>query len=182
MFLITLVSAAHACFLRAAKIFHAGKRAETALVPDERLSTTARLPLEKSARPTHNDSICHRQEKLMRRDSDSMKTRVESLSPRQRQIVRLTSLGCTSHEIAAILGMSRWTVENHQFQAKERLGVSKAAVLTRIAIKYKISSLDDQLSKTEQRKLDQASDKPSRKPPSKAVSKAKRGRVGAKRG
>jgi DNA-binding CsgD family transcriptional regulator len=84
---------------------------------------------------------------------DSMKARVASLSPRQRQIVRLTSLGCTSHEIATILGMSRWTVENHQFQAKERLGVSKAAVLTRIAIKYKISPLDDALSRAEERKL-----------------------------
>jgi len=84
---------------------------------------------------------------------DLMKTRVAALSPRQRQIVRLTSLGCTSHEIAAILGMSRWTVENHQFQAKQRLGVSKAALLTRIAIKYKISSLNDELSKTEMRKI-----------------------------
>jgi DNA-binding CsgD family transcriptional regulator len=84
---------------------------------------------------------------------DSMKSRVDSLSPRQREIVRLTSLGCTSHEIATILGMSRWTVENHQFQAKERLGVSKAAVLTRVAIKHKISPLDDKLSATEERKL-----------------------------
>ena len=84
---------------------------------------------------------------------DLMKARVTALSPRQRQIVRLTSLGCTSHEIAAILGMSRWTVENHQFQAKQRLGVSKAALLTRIAIKYKISSLNDELSKAEQRKI-----------------------------
>ena len=84
---------------------------------------------------------------------DLMKTRVAALSPRQRQIVRLTSLGCTSHEIAAILGMSRWTVENHQFQAKQRLGVSKAALLTRIAIKYKISSLSDELSKSELRKV-----------------------------
>jgi DNA-binding CsgD family transcriptional regulator len=84
---------------------------------------------------------------------DLMKTRVASLSPRQRQIVRLTSLGCTSHEIAAVLGMSRWTVENHQFQAKERLGVSKAALLTRVAIKYKISPLNDELSKAELRKL-----------------------------
>jgi len=67
--------------------------------------------------------------------------------------VRLTSLGCTSHEIAKILDMSRWTVENHQFQAKERLGVSKAAVLTRIAIKYKVSPLEDELSTAEQKKL-----------------------------
>jgi DNA-binding CsgD family transcriptional regulator len=84
---------------------------------------------------------------------DSMKSRVESLSPRQRQIVRLTSLGCTSHQIATILGMSRWTVENHQFQAKEKLGVSKAAILTRVAIKFKISPLNDELSVAEQRKL-----------------------------
>jgi DNA-binding CsgD family transcriptional regulator len=87
-----------------------------------------------------------------------MKARVASLSPRQREIVRLTSLGCTSHDIATILGMSRWTVENHQFQAKERLGVSKAAVLTRIAIKYKISPLDDELSRAEQRKLNRKSE------------------------
>ncbi len=86
---------------------------------------------------------------------DSMKSRVESLSPRQREIVRLTSLGCTSHDIAKILGMSRWTVENHQFQAKERLGVSKAAVLTRIAIKHKVSPLDDKLSAAEEKKLTQ---------------------------
>jgi len=84
---------------------------------------------------------------------ETMKARVDSLSPRQRQIVRLTSLGCTSREIAAILGMSRWTVENHQFLAKERLGVSKAAMLTRIAIKYKLSPLNDELSRAEQRKL-----------------------------
>ena len=84
---------------------------------------------------------------------DLMKSRVAALSPRQRQIVRLTSLGCTSHEIAAILNMSRWTVENHQFQAKERLGVNKAAHLTRVAIKYKISALNDQLSRSELRKV-----------------------------
>jgi DNA-binding CsgD family transcriptional regulator len=84
----------------------------------------------------------------------TMKSRVEALSPRQRQIVRLTSLGCTSHQIATILGMSRWTVENHQFQAKERLGVSKAAVLTRVAIKYKISPLNDELSAAEKKKLE----------------------------
>lgn len=85
--------------------------------------------------------------------ADAMKDRVATLSPRQREIVRLTSLGCTSHEIAKILGMSRWTVENHQFQAKERLGINKSALVTRIAIKYKLSPLTDELSKAELRKL-----------------------------
>lgn len=84
---------------------------------------------------------------------DQMKARVASLSPRQREIVRLTSLGCTSHEVAKILGMSRWTVENHQFQAKERLGISKAALLTRIAVQYKVSPITDELSAAEQKKL-----------------------------
>jgi DNA-binding CsgD family transcriptional regulator len=99
--------------------------------------------------------------------ADSMKSRVASLSPRQRQIVRLTSLGCTSHEIADILSMSRWTVENHQFQAKERLGVSKAAILTRVAIKYKISPLNDQLSKSELRKLGRISSGKTKRPKAK---------------
>ncbi len=99
----------------------------------------------------HHTSITPKRPNFFMRDS--MKPRVASLSPRQRQIVRLTSLGCTSREIATILSMSRWTVENHQFLAKERLGVSKAAVLTRIAIKYKISPLNDQLTPAEQRKL-----------------------------
>ncbi len=85
--------------------------------------------------------------------AEDMKARVAKLSPRQVEIVRLTSLGCTSHEIAKILGMSRWTVENHQFQAKERLGISKAALLTRIAIEYKVSPLTDKLSAAEQKKL-----------------------------
>lgn len=103
---------------------------------------------------------------------DSMKARVDSLSPRQRQIVRLTSLGCTSHEIATVLGMSRWTVENHQFQAKERLGISKAAVLTRIAIKYKISPLDDKLTAAEEKKLAAKPAKAAEKP-AKSKSKGK---------
>jgi DNA-binding CsgD family transcriptional regulator len=102
-----------------------------------------------------------------------MKARVESLSPRQRQIVRLTSLGCTSHEIATVLGMSRWTVENHQFQAKERLGVSKAAMLTRVAIKYKISPLNDELSRKELRKLGRTPDGEAKKKPSKRTAKKK---------
>jgi hypothetical protein len=65
--------------------------------------------------------------------------------------------------------MSRWTVENHQFQAKERLGVSKAAVLTRIAIKHKISPLDDKLSASEERKLTKAKETKAKKPAAKSA-------------
>lgn len=105
--------------------------------------------------------------------ADEMKDRVASLSPRQREIVRLTSLGCSSHEIAKILGMSRWTVENHQFQAKERLGISKAALLTRIAVQYKVSPLTDALSAAEQKKLASKDAKAKGKTKAKAKGKAK---------
>lgn len=84
---------------------------------------------------------------------DSMTVRVATLNPRQREIVRLTSLGCTSQDIAQVLGMSRWTVEKYQLEAKERLGVRKAALLTRIAIQYNLSPLGDELSKAELKKL-----------------------------
>lgn len=100
--------------------------------------------------------------------AEDMKARVAKLSPRQVEIVRLTSLGCSSHEIAKILGMSRWTVENHQFQAKERLGISKAALLTRIAVQYKVSPLTDKLSAAEQKKLAAKETKAKAKPRKKA--------------
>lgn len=82
-----------------------------------------------------------------------MKDRIATLTSRQCQVVRLTSLGCMSKEIAKILGIPRVAVESHRAKAKERLGVGKAALLTRIAIEYKLSSLTDTLSKAELKKL-----------------------------
>ncbi len=82
-----------------------------------------------------------------------MKERVRDLSPRHREVVRLISLGCTITETAAILGIEPSTVDNHRHAAMQTLGVSKAATLTRIAIKHRISSLSDQLTRSEKRKL-----------------------------
>jgi predicted transcriptional regulator len=58
-----------------------------------------------------------------------------------------------SQEIAKILGITRVAVESYRAKAKERLGVGKTALLTRIAIQYKLSSLGDELSKAELKKL-----------------------------
>ncbi|MCG8450549.1 MAG: helix-turn-helix transcriptional regulator [Pirellulales bacterium] len=74
------------------------------------------------------------------------------LTPRQREVVRLVSLGCTNHEIAAILGLTATTVDNHRAAAMVALGTDKAALLTRLAIKYRISSLKDKLTLAEKRK------------------------------
>ena len=74
------------------------------------------------------------------------------LTPRQREVVRLSSLGCTNDEIARILGISESTVDNHRDRAMSALGTNKAPLLARLAIKHKITSLNDQLTNTEKRK------------------------------
>ena len=80
------------------------------------------------------------------------------LSPRQTEIVRLASLGCTTGEIAAILNIAESTVDNHKAAAMRVLGTDKAALVTRLAIKHKISSLSDQLTAAEKRKSGRKND------------------------
>lgn len=84
---------------------------------------------------------------------DVMRSRVKRLTKRQREVVRLTSLGCTNAEAAAVLGLSPHTVDIHRTAAMRILEVDKAAILTRIAIKYRISPLSDQLTRSEKRKV-----------------------------
>jgi DNA-binding CsgD family transcriptional regulator len=74
------------------------------------------------------------------------------LTPRQSEVVRLLSLGCTVSEAAKVLGISPSTVDNHKARAMAILGTTKTALLTRIAIKLKITSLDDKLTPREKRR------------------------------
>lgn len=80
------------------------------------------------------------------------------LTPRQEEIVRLISLGCTNHEIADILDLSPSTVDNHRSRAMESLGTDKAALLTRLAIKHRFSSSTDKLTRTEKRRSGRKND------------------------
>ncbi len=73
------------------------------------------------------------------------------LTPRQEEVVRLLSLGCTVKEAAAVLGLAPSTVDNHKTAAMARLGTDKLALLTRIAIKKRITSLKDKLTTREKR-------------------------------
>ncbi|MCR4413932.1 MAG: LuxR C-terminal-related transcriptional regulator [Thermoguttaceae bacterium] len=74
-----------------------------------------------------------------------------SLTKRHREVIRLLSLGCTVNEAAAILKLSPSTVDNHKTAAMKRLGTDKLALLTRLAIKLRISALGDRLTPTEKR-------------------------------
>jgi DNA-binding NarL/FixJ family response regulator len=74
------------------------------------------------------------------------------LTERQTEVVRLLSLGCTVKEAAAILQLSPSTVDNHKTAAMARLGTDKLPLLTRIALKMKITSMKDKLTPTEKRR------------------------------
>jgi DNA-binding CsgD family transcriptional regulator len=87
-----------------------------------------------------------------------MKSRVTSLTPRQTEVVRLVSLGCTNEEAANILGLAVSTVDNHKAAAMRMLGTDKATLLTRIAIKNKITKLDETLTAAEKRKSGRKND------------------------
>ena len=74
------------------------------------------------------------------------------LSPREQQVVRLASLGCTCEEIGKILKIATSTAVNHKARAMTKLGVDKVALLTRLSIKLKICGLADKLTPAEKRK------------------------------
>jgi DNA-binding NarL/FixJ family response regulator len=76
--------------------------------------------------------------------------RVE-LTERHKDVVRLLSLGCTVKEAAKILKISPCTVDNHKTAAMARLGTDKLALLTRLAIKLRITKLNDKLTPREKR-------------------------------
>jgi len=73
------------------------------------------------------------------------------LTPRQTEIIRLVSLGCTNDEAGAILKISPSTVDNHKTRAMEAFGTNKAVLMTRLALKYRITTMKDTLTTREKR-------------------------------
>ena len=59
---------------------------------------------------------------------------LHTLSPRQREVLRLIAEGRTTKQIAAELGISVKTVETHRAQLMERLNIRDVAGLVRYAI------------------------------------------------
>jgi DNA-binding CsgD family transcriptional regulator len=84
--------------------------------------------------------------------ADVMKDRVKSLTPRQREVVRLNSLGCTVEEIAKILKIAPSTADDHRARAMKILGTDRAVLLARVAMTYGISSMSDKLTAPEKKK------------------------------
>jgi two-component system CheB/CheR fusion protein len=60
--------------------------------------------------------------------------RVASLTPRQRQIMELVVAGHSSKKIAAALGISQRTVENHRATIMKKTGSKSLPALARVAL------------------------------------------------
>lgn len=74
------------------------------------------------------------------------------LTPREEEIFRLLSLGCTVKEAASVLKVAPSTADNHKARLMAKLGTDKAALLTRLALRYGVSSMRDKLSPAEKRR------------------------------
>ena len=71
------------------------------------------------------------------------------LTPRQTEILRLTTLGCSTREIALVLGLSPSTVDNHKQAISVALNCGKAPLLVRRAIEMGITKAADKLTPAE---------------------------------
>ena len=81
-----------------------------------------------------------------------------ALTPREKEVVRLASLGCTDQEAAKILKLAPSTVNNHKARAMAKLGTDKTPLLTRLALNLKVTSMNDKLTPAEKRKSGRKND------------------------
>ena len=73
-----------------------------------------------------------RREKLQR--ADQSERRLESLTPREREVLELVVQGQQYRQIAAALGISPRTVEVHRARLMEKLGVHSISELVRLSL------------------------------------------------
>ena len=70
-------------------------------------------------------------------------TKLQRLSPRERQVLTLLADGCSTKEIAARLGVSIKTAETHRRNITEKLQIDSVALLTKFAVRVGLSSLTE---------------------------------------
>ncbi|MEM9384418.1 MAG: response regulator transcription factor [Pseudomonadota bacterium] len=69
--------------------------------------------------------------------------RLESLTPRQREILQLIAEGHRTRQIAEMLGVAAKTVDTHRTQLMQRLNIHDIAGLTRFAIEVGLINLSE---------------------------------------
>lgn len=69
---------------------------------------------------------------------DELRARLESLTPREQQVMGLVVAGLLNKQIAGKLGTSETTVKSHRHQVMEKMGADSLAELVRMADRLKI--------------------------------------------
>ena len=77
--------------------------------------------------------------------SPIMETGLASLTPREREVLRLIAEGLSGKEIAATLGVSAKTIETHRSRIMEKLGIHKVSGLVRFAVRAGLCASFDPL-------------------------------------
>ena len=67
-------------------------------------------------------------------DSGVVSTRLSTLTPREREILKFVSMGLSAKEISAKLKISTWTVTNHKANIMAKLDIHNQVGLTRFAV------------------------------------------------
>jgi RNA polymerase sigma factor (sigma-70 family) len=70
------------------------------------------------------------------------RSRLEALSSREREILRLVAEGKTSREIAERLSLSPKTVDTYRSRLMRKIGVENLVALVKFAIRHEIISLE----------------------------------------
>jgi DNA-binding NarL/FixJ family response regulator len=68
---------------------------------------------------------------------------LDSLTPRQREVLQLIAEGNTTRQMAQVLGVSAKTVETHRAQLMERLDIHDIAGLVRFAVRTGVVSAEE---------------------------------------
>ena len=85
---------------------------------------------------------CRRTSELLRRGA-TQPSPLAALTPREREILALVARGSSSPRIAATLGISEKTVQNHRANLMDKLGIRDVASLTRFAIAQGVVGADE---------------------------------------
>jgi len=81
-----------------------------------------------------------RQQASKEAEIEKLRSRFNTLSTRQRQVMELAAAGLSNKEIALRLEISPKTVENHRAWVMERMGAKSLADLVRIAMRIEEQS------------------------------------------
>jgi FixJ family two-component response regulator len=76
--------------------------------------------------------------RAQREEIDELRARLESLTPREQQVMALVVVGLLNKQIAGKLGTSETTVKIHRHQVMEKMGADSLAELVRMADRLKI--------------------------------------------